>query len=133
MLLKDFYTVLQSTGPNEEISSSGIISNRYQFHIELNPLNPVYEGHFSGNPVVPGVCQVQIISEVLSLIRNASIRLIYADNVKFLSLMVPDKNRFIEAEIQVRNLENGDISVNAILKDKETVFIKFKGVFRNEV
>lgn len=132
MLLKDFYTVLHRSGPEAELSQKGISSNRYRFTLELNPGHAVYQGHFSGNPVVPGVCQVQMISELLSVIKGSALRLMYADNVKFLSLMVPDKNRVIEADISVRTIENGEISANATLQDGEIIFIKFKGLFRKE-
>ena len=132
MLLKDFYTVLHRSGPEAELSQTGIPAERYRFTLELNPAHPVYEGHFSGNPVVPGVCQVQMISELLSVINGSALRLMHADNVKFLSLMVPDKNRVIDADIRVRTAENGEISANATLQEGEIVFIKFKGLFKKE-
>lgn len=132
MLLKDFYTVLHRSGPEAELSQTGIPAERYRFTLELNPAHPVYEGHFSGNPVVPGVCQVQMISELLSVINGSALRLMHADNIKFLALMVPDKNRVIDADIRVRTVENGEISVNATLQDGEVIFIKFKGLFRKE-
>jgi 3-hydroxyacyl-[acyl-carrier-protein] dehydratase len=132
MLLKDFYTVLHRSGPEAELSQTGIPAERYRFTLELNPAHPIYEGHFSGNPVVPGVCQVQMISELLSVIKGSALRLMHADNVKFLSLMVPDKNRVIDADIRVKTAENGEISANATLQDGEVIFIKFKGLFRKE-
>jgi len=132
MLLKDFYTVLHRSGPEAELSQTGIPAERYRFTLELNPAHPVYEGHFSGNPVVPGVCQVQMICELLSVIKGSALRLMHADNVKFLSLMVPDKNRVIDADIRVRTAENGEISANATLQEGEIVFIKFKGLFKKE-
>jgi 3-hydroxyacyl-[acyl-carrier-protein] dehydratase len=132
MLLKDFYTVLHRSGPETEISQTGIPAERYRFTLDLNPAHPVYEGHFSGNPVVPGVCQIQMISELLSGIKGSELRLIHADTVKFLSLMIPDKNHVIDAELLVKTAENGEIPVNAILRDGEIIFIKFKGLFRKE-
>jgi 3-hydroxyacyl-[acyl-carrier-protein] dehydratase len=132
MLLNNFYTVLHRSGPEKELSLSGVSIERYVFSMELNPDHPVYEGHFPGNPVVPGVCQLQMISELLSLIKGSAVRLIHSDNVKFLSVMVPNKNFIIDAEIRVKTLEDGEISANAILKEGEVVFIKFKGLFRKE-
>jgi 3-hydroxyacyl-[acyl-carrier-protein] dehydratase len=132
MLLKNFYTVIHCSGTEEELSQTGIPSERYRFTLELNPAHPVYEGHFSGNPVVPGVCQIQMISELLSVIKGSALRLMHADNVKFLSLMVPDKNHIIDADIRVRTAENGEISANATLQGGEVIFIKFKGLFRKE-
>jgi len=132
MLLKNFYTVIHRSGAEEELSQTGIPVERYRFTLELNPAHPVYEGHFSGNPVVPGVCQIQMISELLSVIKGNALRLTHVDNVKFLSLMVPDKNRIIDVELRVRTAENGEISANAILQEGEVVFIKFKGLFSKE-
>ena len=47
MLLDNFYTILSS-----ESSDSTI----WTIQIKLNPGHPVYQGHFPGHPVVPGVC-----------------------------------------------------------------------------
>jgi 3-hydroxyacyl-[acyl-carrier-protein] dehydratase len=132
MLLKDFYTLVDRTGPTEELSASGGYSERYRFRIKLNPSHPVYEGHFSGNPVVPGVCQIQMIKELLSLIKGRKLFLKQSENVKFLSLMVPVENKIITADINIRETKDGGIQVNATLIDDEIVFIKFKGLFINE-
>jgi 3-hydroxyacyl-[acyl-carrier-protein] dehydratase len=132
MLLKDFYTVIRRSGPETEFSQSGIPTEKYSFELELNPAHPVYAGHFPGNPVVPGVCQVQMITELLSGTQGNDLRLLSADNVKFMSLMVPAKTRVIDAELNIKTAENGEISANAILREGETIFIKFKGLFRKE-
>lgn len=133
MLLNDFYTVIHRSGPETESSQTGIPTKRYRFTLELNPGHPVYAGHFPGNPVVPGVCQVQMIHELLSGMQGSVLRLIYADTVKYMSLMVPDKNRVIDADILAGTAENGEISANATLREGETIFIKFKGSFRKEI
>ena len=132
MLLKSFYTIIHRSGAEEELFQTGIPVERYRFTLELNPAHAVYEGHFPGNPVVPGVCQIQMISELLSVIKGNALRLMHADNIKFLSLMVPDKNRIIDAELRVRTAENGEISANATLQGGDVVFIKFKGLYRKE-
>jgi 3-hydroxyacyl-[acyl-carrier-protein] dehydratase len=132
MLLKDFYRIINQSGPEEEISQTGISSKRFLFQLELNPDHPVYKGHFPGNPIVPGVCQVQIISELLSVIMACPLRLKYADNVKFLSMIVLDKKRTIDAELRVRTEDNERISANAVLKAGDIIFIKFKGVYKTE-
>jgi 3-hydroxyacyl-[acyl-carrier-protein] dehydratase len=132
MLLNNFYTVLHRSGPEEELSPSGIPIERYRFSLELNPAHPIYAGHFPGNPVVPGVCQLQMISELLSSIKGGAVRLTHADNVKFLSLMVPEKKHIIDADIKLKTTENGEISANVLLQEGEIVFIKFKGLFRKE-
>ena len=63
MILKDFYKILGRSGPETEVNPAGMTIEKYRFSLELNPEHPVYEGHFPGNPVVPGVCQVQMICD----------------------------------------------------------------------
>jgi 3-hydroxyacyl-[acyl-carrier-protein] dehydratase len=105
----------------------------YRFRIQLNPGHPVYEGHFSGNPVVPGVCQIQVIVELISLCTGNDLKLVHADQVKFLSLMVPGKNGLIDAEIRLKTQDNEEISASAILREGDHTFIKFKGLLKKEV
>ena len=39
--------------------------NSVKASIELNPVHPIFEGHFPQTPVVPGVCMMQMVKEVL--------------------------------------------------------------------
>jgi 3-hydroxymyristoyl/3-hydroxydecanoyl-(acyl carrier protein) dehydratase len=56
MLLNSFYTLeaAPETTPT-----------RVQATIRLNPDHAIFAGHFPGQPVVPGVCMLQIIKELL--------------------------------------------------------------------
>lgn len=64
MLLDNFYTILSS-----ESSDSTI----WTIQVKLNPGHPVYQGHFPGHPVVPGVCLLQLIKECVEDIRQQKI------------------------------------------------------------
>jgi 3-hydroxyacyl-[acyl-carrier-protein] dehydratase len=132
MILKDFYKIQGRSGPETEVNPAGMTIEKYRFSLELNPEHPVYEGHFPGNPVVPGVCQVQMICELLSMIKGYPVRLVHADTIKFMTLMVPGENRLIEAFLSLRESFADDIPVNATLQNGSVVFIKFKGIFRKE-
>lgn len=39
--------------------------DRLAFRVRLDAAHPVYAGHFPGNPVLPGVCTLQIVRECL--------------------------------------------------------------------
>ena len=39
----------------------------------LNPKHPIFDGHFPESPVVPGVCMIQMIKEILSVILQEEI------------------------------------------------------------
>jgi len=133
MVLKDFYTILDRSGPETGTSPSGKPVRKYTFSLELNPDHPVYQGHFKGNPVVPGVCQVQIISELLSVVENSPLRIVQADNIKFLTPIVPGKNRFLQVDLEIREGENDLLHVQSVILDKNNTFIKFKGTFAIDI
>lgn len=53
MLVKDYYIIDKIIDTDE----------CRQYHITLNADCSVYEGHFPGSPVSPGVCNIQMIKE----------------------------------------------------------------------
>jgi 3-hydroxyacyl-[acyl-carrier-protein] dehydratase len=131
MLLKDFYSVINHPGPETETNANGISSTLHRFTLELNPLHPVYSGHFPGNPIVPGVCQIMMIQEIIGLIQNKHMRLERADTVKFLSLIVPGQNSLLDLDISCRESDENKISANVTIHSGNTIFLKFKGTFSN--
>lgn len=97
--------------------------------ITLNPAHDIFKGHFPGNPVVPGVCMMQMIKEVLEAYFDKKLQLIKADNIKFLSFMDPTQHKQIGLEIKV-NIIEGQVKADAQLVNEGTVFLKFKGLFK---
>ena len=129
-MLTDFYRIVDhSVIPAENAAGDQTLAKSV-FTVALNPDHPVYKGHFPGNPVVPGICQVQIIKELVSLILQKEVFLFRSDNIKFLSMMVPSQITSLTIHIDIRKSEQDQWVVNAIISNDQQVFIKFKGVFR---
>ncbi|MBQ6175630.1 MAG: hypothetical protein IJK29_00375 [Bacteroidales bacterium] len=71
--------------------------------IRLLPDSPVYEGHFPGYPITPGVCLVEIALELIAemadqvghdegeVAHDYSVRLVGAKNIKFTSPIIPSE------------------------------------------
>ena len=59
--------------------------------IRLLPESPVYQGHFPGYPITPGVCLVEIALELLSEQAGRPLRLTAAKNIKFTSPILPSE------------------------------------------
>ena len=65
---------------------------RYDIHLDANHL--IYQAHFPGDPITPGVCIIQIAKELLEdhLGRHLEIQIV--KNVKFLNVISPvEKSR----------------------------------------
>jgi 3-hydroxyacyl-[acyl-carrier-protein] dehydratase len=94
--------------------------------------HPVYGGHFPGNPVVPGVCQVQMVKELVEKAVDCQLVLCESDNIKFLSMINPEDNPILDFDILISPFGIGMYSVSASIQSGGTVFLKFKGKFEPE-
>ncbi|QEM13085.1 3-hydroxyacyl-ACP dehydratase [Mucilaginibacter rubeus] len=97
--------------------------------ITLNPAHDIFKGHFPGNPVVPGVCMMQMIKEILESSSNKKLKLIKADNIKFLSFIDPNQHEQVGLEIKISLLDE-QLKADAQLVNEGVVFLKFKGIFQ---
>ena len=118
-LLNDFYSIQ---------SSQLTDGNKLVSEIILNKNHPIFNGHFEQMPVVPGVCQTQIIMEILQLHLKKSLMLQKGDNIKFLAMIIPTQVDKITVEISFK-IESESISVDAKLWAETITFTKFKGTF----
>ena len=118
MLIPGFYTI-------EEFQVS---ENQVHAQISLNPDHDVYKGHFPGQPVVPGVIQLQMIKEVVQKTINQKLLLSEMAFAKYLNTVIPDTSLVLNLQVDFIQKENG-YSFSAIIKDEAVVFTKVKGSF----
>lgn len=104
MLLDNFYTILSS-----ESSDSTI----WTIQIELNPEHPIYQGHFPGHPVVPGVCLLQLIKECIENIRQQKLQIAQVSSCKFLSAINPIETPNISVALTFKETEEGTLQLQA--------------------
>ena len=97
-------------------------------NIKLNPLHPVFEAHFPGRPILPGVYMMQMVKEVVETWTGKKIRLVLGQDLKFLSVINPEENTVLQMELKI-STEGEKIRIVAQLLSKAVVFFKFKGVF----
>ena len=122
MLLNDFFYI-RSTSNDE---------TQYIAAIEINSQHTIFDGHFPGRPVVPGVCLMQMIKEITEVIIKKQTLLIKADEMKFLSVINPQENNLVTVELKITSLENNSHQVVAVLKNLAGIYFKFKGSFMEE-
>lgn len=95
-----------------KIISKEEVNSIFNYTIELNPSCVIYQAHFPGEPITPGVCIVQIGKEVIEnlLLEQSSasrrLEIIKAKNIKFLSVISPNETPILT--YQVRKLVFSD-------------------------
>jgi len=99
-------------------------------HISIDPGHDIFNGHFPGQPVVPGVCMIQIVKELLEAQWGRSLLLQDAGQVKFLQLLQPIKDELLEVHIGWKEPVNDTIAVTASFKKAAAAVFKLTGTFR---
>ncbi|MEQ8304681.1 MAG: hydroxymyristoyl-ACP dehydratase [Cyclobacteriaceae bacterium] len=97
--------------------------------ISIDAGHSIFEGHFPGQPIVPGVCMVQMMKEIIEEQRQIKLDMIEADNIKFLSVWVPAIYPEVFASISL-NVDNG-LRADGVLFAGEITFLKLKASFVN--
>jgi len=122
-MLKDDFFYIQSVNDDH-----GVISAM----LEINPSHKIFEGHFPGQPVVPGVCMMEMVKEVTETVTGREMFLQKADTIKFLSVIDPNINRNVQVRIKYTDEENKLIAFEATLFKEDIIYLKFKGEFVSE-
>lgn len=117
MLLGSFFNILESKNEGQS----------YFVKVKFNAAHPIFKGHFPDLPVVPGVCQTQMLTETLSNLLNRPIEIKNAHHIKFLALLNPEKANQIDMEIKIDKQENDTLWVSALYFNPSEMFFRFKG------
>jgi len=117
MLEHELYTVIDKTDNT--------------IRVRLNPDSAIYRGHFPGNPITPGVCQVGVIGELAGRICGFGLVLREVKTLKFIDILRPSAGN---VEVKFDRLEeDGGVVVTkgAVVSDGQ-VFTKFSLLFSKE-
>ena len=106
-----------------------ITENKFHVEVELNPDHEIFLGHFPGKPVVPGVCMVQMLKEVLTCYYNKEFTMKEASQLKFLAILNPNEVKSLSIQFTVVKRENDCMVVTGTFQKDELIYMKFKGTF----
>ncbi len=121
MLLNNLYTI--------ESCESSPAGDKITFVVLLNKEHAVFSGHFPGNPILPGVCTVQIIRELLEVKLGKAFRLVRAGNIKYLGFINPLTEAHVRFELLIRPAEAGTTGCQATVSARGSVRCSFKGEY----
>jgi 3-hydroxyacyl-[acyl-carrier-protein] dehydratase len=112
------------------INNLDFIENSITANISINNEHEIFKGHFPGNPILPGVCSLQIIKEIISKSVNLNLTLIHADNIKFLAVVNPDENNNIDLNISIISRNEHTIITASQMKSGDIIILKMKGTYK---
>lgn len=85
------------------------------YELELNPNSFIYQAHFPGEPITPGVCIVQIGKELVEDALGRTLQIKTVKNVKFLSVISPRESTSITYVLKKVEVQEGEDSVKVQL------------------
>ncbi|NVO18770.1 MAG: hypothetical protein HXX13_03670 [Bacteroidetes bacterium] len=112
------------------VESISYVESKLDCIITINENHELFNGHFPGNPIVPGVCSVQIIGELLSLNFGKEYHLVSSDNIKFITLVNPLEYRELRYEVSVLNQSPDSLAIKCIVTGMGVETLKMKGEYR---
>lgn len=83
ILLNDFFSIVNQKGRVEDGSLA--------FDVKLNRNHVIYQAHFPGSPITPGVCMIQLVTECLQIALEKKLSIKQIKNIKFLNTLNPDE------------------------------------------
>ena len=108
------------------ITGTGRENNTFTFDIEINPDCEVFLGHFPGEPICPGVCNIQMLKECAEKALGKKMVLSGIKQCKLTALMKPDTDRKATVKLSFED-EDGPIRFTAELYNENKTFVKMKG------
>lgn len=119
-LKNNLYTI---STPEEQAAGT------FKTKVALNPNHPIFEGHFPAQPVLPGVCLLNMLKDIIGAIKNKPVNLKSAATIKYIKLVDPEVEPALVFQIQISEGEGAlQVIAESNLADGSANF-KFKGVF----
>ena len=100
-----------------KIISKEEVNSIFNYTVELNPFCVIYQAHFPGEPITPGVCIVQIGKEVIEdlLLEQSSasrrLEIIKAKNIKFLSVISPNETPILTYQVRKLGFSDDNMTI----------------------
>ena len=110
------------------IKSQQVEGNDIHYLIGFNVDYEILKGHFPGNPIIPGACIIQIISELVSKHLGFDVIMSEAKKIKFTNPIKPEKDNEVLFVISLSTTDKG-IATAVTVSTEETIFAKISATF----
>lgn len=100
------------------------------YKIRLNPAHTIFKVHFPGNPIVPGVCQIELITEILEEYTGKRLSLAEVKNIKFLAVLTPVETERLSVTFKKLDAEKSHLKASAVLSSGTKLFAKINLLYK---
>jgi 3-hydroxyacyl-[acyl-carrier-protein] dehydratase len=121
MLQGNFFTITHIKQDEKSVKAS----------LKLNHAHKIFDGHFPQIPVVPGVCMMQMVKEVVEDVIDNDTKVLSVAHMKFLTVINPQETKTVQLDLKFNPRENKEIEIVASLFNEDVVYFKFKGLLKS--
>lgn len=118
MPVKDLYTISIL-----DQSADCIVSE-----VRIDPAHPVFQGHFPGSPVLPGVIQLEMVRESVSNALGRKLAMAELITCKFLEVLNPVESPAMTLDIRFKGETTLDVTATG--SDGASTFFKLRASYR---
>lgn len=119
MLIEGLYTIQSFDQQDAEVTA----------RIKLHKEHDIFKGHFPGNPVMPGVCMLQLIKELTEKATGKQLFLSVSSNIKFMAIINPEVNPLLKVVITIVE-EDGVVKIKNTSSYDDTIALKLSATFK---
>ena len=100
--------------------------------VDLIPDCMIYRAHFPEQPITPGVCIIQMASELLSELYSLTFEQSSVSNAKYLSVINPQDTPELTYTFKkvVFDDEKTSVKVSVVVSSDDTIFTKLSLVYK---
>ncbi len=110
-----------------EVKSLKTTDNTIVAEIYFNKNHNVFDGHFPGNPIVPGVVQMQIMKDLIENALQTKLFLKSTKSIKYLNVINPLKTGGVLFDITCEKHPDSTFKVKCTVKTESYIFMKYSG------
>lgn len=120
MLENKFYKIINSSNN----------ADNHVFEVELLQDCDVYVGHFPGEAIAPGVCNIQMIKECAEKVVGHKLLMHNLQQVRLTTLVKPDVHTRCEVNLQLQELTDSQYKLRATIGRGDDVYLDLKAELR---
>ncbi len=97
--------------------------------VELDVTHNIFKGHFPQQPVLPGVCMMQMVREIFETFFGKKLQLVKADDIRYTAMVDLTKNAHLIFQLQFNRSDEFITTKSKILQTDDVICCRMKATF----